>query len=60
LENILVLGSCLEHPSRLYREPGDEEAINNIASWISNTIIPDGSIIARDDIPSGIIYSEAR
>jgi hypothetical protein len=54
LENILVLRSCLEHPSRLDRGADDENIIEVIASWISKMILPDGSIIARDDIPSGI------
>jgi hypothetical protein len=59
LEHVLVLGTCLDHPSRLSREAGDEDAIISIASWISNTVLPDGSIISHDNIPSGI-YSSAR
>jgi hypothetical protein len=52
LQNLLVLASCLEYPSRLTREAGDEDIINKIASWISKIILPDGSTIPQDDGPS--------
>lgn len=54
LENIIVLASCLDEPTRLARETGDQDAISKISSWVSKMILPDGSTIPQDDIPSGM------
>ena len=54
LENILVLASCLEQPSRLVREEHDNDSVNKIVLWISKTILPDGSIVSKDDIASSL------
>lgn len=56
LDNILVLSSCLENQDRITREAGDEDAIKNIAAWVSKSILPDESTISRDDIPSGMYF----
>lgn len=54
LESLLVLASCLEQPSRLARENGDQDTIVKISSWVSKLILPDGSTIPKDDVPSGM------
>ncbi|KAH8594490.1 hypothetical protein B0O99DRAFT_625064 [Bisporella sp. PMI_857] len=52
LENLLILHLCLEDASKLRREPRDEEHVQKLLKWISQSILPDESIIPQSDIPS--------
>jgi hypothetical protein len=53
LQILLILEHCLSHSDRLQRETGDDQYIEKLSLWISNLILPDGSLSVEDEISDG-------